>query len=99
LQNTPTEKNASASRTKSKDDAVLTRSRTTSRMSTPEASSRSPTRPTLASIYHAKKSGRLEENSVEVLRQQFQTDIQKNVQQLEANKILNRCQSGETEVP
>ena len=54
----------------------------------------SPTRPTLASIYHAKKSGKLEENSVEVLKQQFQTDIQKNVQHLESksgdNKLLNR---------
>jgi hypothetical protein len=59
-------------------------------MSTEEASTTSPTRPTLASIYHAKKSGKLEENTVEVLKQQFQTDIQKNVQQFGENKLLNR---------
>ena len=62
------------------------------KMSTEEASKTSPTsRPTLASIYTAKKSGKLEENSVEVLKQQFQTDIQKNVQHFSGdNKILNR---------
>ncbi len=52
---------------------------------TPSPSSR----PTLASIYAAKKSGRLEENSVEVLKQQFQTDIKQQFQ-TEENKILNR---------
>jgi hypothetical protein len=56
-----------------------------------EENPRSPTRPTLASIYHAKKSGKLEENSVEVLKQQFQTDIQKNVESKSGeNKLLNR---------
>jgi len=43
-------------------------------------------RPTLASIYQAKKSGRLEETSVEVLKQQFQSDMIKNGQQVQGGQ-------------
>ncbi len=47
---------------------------------------------TLASIYQAKKAGR-EETKVEVLKQQFQTEIERKIghaQESPSNKILNR---------
>lgn len=46
-------------------------------------------RPTLASIYQAKKSGRLEDTSVEVLKQQFQSDMIKNGQQHSGGQKMN----------
>ncbi len=46
-------------------------------------------RPTLASIYQAKKSGRLEDTSVEVLKQQFKSDMIKNGQQVSGGQKIN----------
>ena len=44
---------------------------------------------TLASIYQAKKSGK-EDTKVEVLRQQFQTQLEQKITIKDTSKILNR---------
>lgn len=44
---------------------------------------------TLASIYQAKKSGK-EDTKVEVLKQQFQTQLEQKITTKEPTKILNR---------